>query len=106
MACQRAAGHVDIAGELIMGCGPDVRGSCNDVLELPQLEPIPACEAIRAIESLGLRCRGIGWTDAGIILSCLHASPPAALCTRDRRMAIAARAVGILVVEGSPADSA
>jgi len=71
------------------------------VLQLPQVPAIGVVELIYLVQSVGLRCRGIGWTDAAIVLACANARPPAALRTRDRRMVAAAAAIGVQVLDAA-----
>lgn len=104
MAQQAVVGHVDVAGELRMGCGESARLSSDRVLDLPQIDRPPAEQVISEVDAAGLRCRGIGWTDAAIVVACLAADPPVALYTRDRRLARTASEAGLQVIEPGTID--
>lgn len=94
-----AIGHVDIAGELRVGSGLTAIRASNQVLGLPRLAALDPLDAMSLMDDVRMNGRGVGWTDASIILACKAVGQRIALHTRDRRMAVAAKDVGVLVLE-------
>jgi len=93
LAAGRAAGTAEVIHELCLGCGARPLEIAADVRLLPSI-PSPFGPLDGRIDSLGLRCKGIGIADARIILSALDAG--AKLYSKDRGMIAAARVLGLL----------
>lgn len=93
-----ALGHLDVAGELRVGSGVLATRLSDQVLGLPRLPAVDPIEAMATLDDLRLQGRGIGWTDVSIIVACMARGRGVALYTRDRRMAAAARDVGLSVL--------
>jgi hypothetical protein len=98
LGMRTVVGHPAVAGEVMLGCGAACRELALEILDLPWPACVDARDAALLADVHGLRCRGIGWADVQILLDCATCRPPIALLTLDRRMAAAARGLGIEVV--------
>ena len=87
----------------MLGCGDACHALACDIPELPWPHAVPVQDAIRSLDALLLRCRGIGWQDAQVLLDCRASGVPVAIYTLDRRMSDAARRLGVPVID--PPDS-
>ena len=87
--------HPFVVGEL--ACG-HLRGRAAFVAQLQALPQAPVCtheESLALVERHALAGRGIGWANVHLLCSTLLAHP-AALWTRDKRLATAAAELGCL----------
>ncbi len=87
--------HPFVVGEL--ACG-HLRRRLEFLAQIQLLPMAPVAtytEALALIERHGLAGRGIGWTDVHLLSSALLVRP-AALWTRDKRLAAAAAGLGCL----------
>jgi hypothetical protein len=85
LASQDIVLHSCIVGELALGPLRDRQRTLADFAFLPYLREARASEVMAMIENHKLYNRGIGWTDAHLLASCLIV-PGALLWTRDVRL--------------------
>lgn len=78
-------GHPFVVGELALGNLARRQATLNDLDSIPQLAVIPCRDVRLMIDSRQLYARGIGFTDANLLASCL-ATAGASLWTLDKRL--------------------
>lgn len=105
LARAMAVGHLDIAGELAMGHAPRSTRFRDRVLSLPQLPEVGSEKLLSIVESWGITGQGVGWVDAGLLAACRFHHEPIAIYSRDRRLSVVARNLGIRVVAPPPERS-
>jgi hypothetical protein len=87
-------GHAFVTGEVACGHVPDRAGRLQLLRELPQARVAEPDEVLTFIERQGLAGAGIGYVDAHL-LAAAALTPPARLWSSDRRLAAAARRLGL-----------
>ena len=85
--------HPFIRGELACGNFRDRQAMLNDLAALPRTISATDPEALKLLEGRALWGRGLGWVDVHLLASALLSD--CALWTRDERLAVAARHVGV-----------
>ena len=86
--------HQHVIGELALGSIKGRAVFLDMLVALPNAFPASHGEVLSVVEQKQLYARGIGYSDAHLLTSCLL-TPGATLWTRDRRLARAARELGI-----------
>ncbi|MFO1268660.1 MAG: type II toxin-antitoxin system VapC family toxin [Rubrivivax sp.] len=92
-------GHPFVIGELACGHLRQRTAFLEQLASLPAAPVATHEEALAFVERHALAGRGIGWTDVHLITAARLAEP-AALWTRDKRLAAAAGALGCLYRPG------
>ena len=87
-------GHAFVTGEVACGRLPDRADRLQLLQELPQARVAEPDEVLTFIERHGLASAGIGYVDAHL-LAAAALTPPARLWSGDRRLAAAARRLGL-----------
>lgn len=88
-------GHAFVTGEVACGGhAPDRSGRLQLLQELPQARVAEPDEVLAFIERHGLAGAGIGYVDAHL-LAAAALTPPARLWSGDRRLAAAAKRLGL-----------
>ena len=87
-------GHAFVTGEVACGQMPDRPGRLQLLQEVPQARVAEPGEVLVFIERHGLAGSGIGYVDAHL-LAAAALTPPARLWSGDRRLAAAARRLGL-----------
>ena len=85
--------HPFVIGELACGTLRDREGFLERLNQLPSLEGVEHDEAMRLLTTHRLAGSGIDWVDVHLLASVLIAG--AQLWTLDKRLAAAARSVGV-----------
>lgn len=86
-------GHPWVHGELAMGTLRDRVTVLGLIGRLPQATAADEAEIIAFVDAEGLAGTGLGWVDAGLLAASRLSD--AALLTSDRRLATAARRLGV-----------
>jgi predicted nucleic acid-binding protein len=87
-------GHAFVTGEVACGRMPDRSGRLRLLQELPQARVAEPDEVLVFIERHGLAGAGIGYVDAHL-LAAAALTPPARVWSGDRRLAAAAKRLGL-----------
>jgi hypothetical protein len=95
--------HPWVLGELVLGGLGRQRSHLADLEILPSAPTVEDREVVELILERKLSGRGIGWVDAHLLASALVARSP--LWTLDRRLAEAARGLGITTLDASSSPS-
>ena len=89
--------HPFVVAELALGSLHDRHKTLAELDRLPQVQVAQLLEVRHLIEAHSLYSRGIGFTDAHLIASCLM-TRDVQLWTRDSRLASVARELGVVAI--------
>ena len=84
--------HPFIIGELALGSLKNRGQAIHDLQLLPQISPATGQETLEWIERRRIFGKGIGWTDAHLLLACILSNTE--LWTMDKPLAYVARLCG------------
>lgn len=88
-----------------MGHAPRSTRFRDRVLSLPQLPEVGSEKLLSIVESWGITGQGVDLVDAGLLEACRFHHEPIAIYSRDRRLSVVARNVGIRVLAPPPERS-
>jgi predicted nucleic acid-binding protein len=91
---EQVLGHPFVIGELACG-SMKRRGEVLGLLQhLPQIDTVPNPEVLVFVERRALMGRGLGWVDVHLLAATVSSGHT--LWTRDKRLADAARRLGVV----------
>lgn len=94
LAGEDVLSHPVVIGELTLGGLPNREHTLENLLRLPSATPADHDDALEFIHRANLTGSGINYADTHILLSA-RLTPGTALWTRDRRLLVAARRLGL-----------
>ena len=90
--------HATVLGEVRLGCGAPARALAGRVTACPRAPSADPDQVLALTRIAGVACSNIGWADAELVTTCVHAEVPTRIYTHDKHLQAVAVRLGVAFV--------